>query len=77
MADQESKDIRMYYYNGYSILNKMSMPKMHRSKSYSEAVAKIKLIREKGKFTNSQLILIDYSVSPSKIILINDAKHGN
>jgi hypothetical protein len=55
----------------------MSMPKMHRSKSYSEAVAKIKLIREKGKFTNSQLILIDYSVSPSKIILINDAKHGN
>lgn len=74
----KSNDIRMYAYSGYSILNKVTLYGMHKSKSYGEAMAKIKRIRDANKaHKNDQIVLIDYSKSRSRIVLINQPNDGD
>lgn len=63
------KDIRLYTYNGYGILKKWNIPKQHKSKSVTEAMGKVKLIKSKPRRGSTQLVLIDYDIR--KIIFIS------
>lgn len=70
MSTNGPGDIRLYTYEGYSILRKWHINKQHRSKSVSEAMAKIKHLRTMRRYNNTQFILIDYNID--KIIYINN-----
>lgn len=67
-------DIRLYLYMGHSNLTKPMPAKLHKHRSISDAMTTIKDMRaHRGKrYHRRQIVLIDYTNTPSKIILIND-----
>jgi len=72
MALKEATDVRLYTYSGYGRLNKIRDNKIHRNKSYAEAVAMIKYAKKTGRmmYQNIQFVIIDYT--NDKIIHITD-----
>lgn len=72
MALKETSDVRLYTYSGYGILQKIRDNKIHKNKSYPEAVAKIKYARGTGRmmYKDAQFVMIDYT--NDKIIHVSD-----
>jgi len=63
MALKEATDVRLYIYQGYGVLSKIRDNKIHRNKSYIEAVAMIKYAKATGRtmYKNAQFVMIDYT----------------
>jgi hypothetical protein len=65
-------DVRLYTYRGYGVLSKIKDNKIHKNKSYTEAVTMINYARATGKaiYQKVQFVMIDYT--NDKIIHITD-----
>jgi len=67
-------DIRLYLYMGGSIFTKPLISKLHKHHTVSEAMSTIKEMRAHPgrRYHKYQIVLIDYTNNPSKIILVNE-----
>lgn len=66
-----SKPIKTYAYTGYGSL-KVFKGKSWCFKTLEEAITRINISREKGFFKTVQIVFIDYSVAPSRILHISE-----
>jgi len=66
-----SKSIRAYIYSGYATLKKPSVLSSCQSfYKLEDGLAFYADQKTKGRFTNIQIVFIDFSVTPSRIIHI-------
>lgn len=66
------KPIKAYSYSGYGSLNRLP-GKYNEFRSVEEALSYIDIKKKEGRLHNKQILLIDYSSSPSKIVHIIEA----
>jgi len=62
------KPIRAYVYSSYSTLEKPALASWQSFKTLEEGLAKFESI--KPRYSNKQILFIDYGVSPSRIIYL-------
>ena len=70
--DLEKQDLRLYYYDGYSIIKKPRATRFHRFNSLNDIEKICKEFIFLKRYGSYQLVVIDYTSSPSKIISIID-----